>query len=405
MLCLKVLNYNSIFERFSSLFSPGDKYLFIEILNHYIQTTTLRVNFEKKQIRIIKNQVRHFEAFNTLDILKETGLLLKKIRKLPSYKIVLSLDPKLATTIYSSVPLIRQRPGEIIDEADIDNLVSQAIWRFFDRQRVKIARKMDIDDIDVLLSDVRMRGIKIDGHKVLNPIGFKAKSVEFSFSQTFIVRDFLRGLREILSLEKIVFVTEAGSVLANAAFNLLKPNHLFLIKIFPSQTILYSAAPGRLAHLDNYNWGQNNLIGALQDQLAVDEEVAKQIIDLHNENKASPIVLRRLENILVKELQIFVNGLESIIDKESAKVLLNPYFNLPTLIFSQRFQGRLNKSLRFSHLSTDLITDNFGFAVKFKKPAKVKNLLTILAAFLEIDSLPKDDKLNYLAKRRVRWLS
>ena len=400
-----MLSFNSTKEYLLNLFYPGDKYVVIEILDHYIQVTLFRANLERKRICFIKNLEKTIYDLSILEVLKETGLLLRKVKHLARYRIILSLDSKLATTIYSSVPLVRQMPGEIIDDADMDNLISQAIWRFFDRQRERVAQKMGIDDIDVLLSDVRIRGIKIDGHKVINPIGFKAKFVEFYFSQTFIVRDFIRGLKEILPAEKLVFVTEAGTVLAHAVLNILKPDHLFLANLFSDQTILYTASPGKLRYLDHYEWGQNNLLSHLKNQLRVDSEVARAIIGVYNQNQASPMFLKRFENILIKELQIFLNGLELILDKEQARVYLNPYFELPSIIFSQRCQARLNKSLKISLLSTELISENFGFEISFNKSVKVKNLLTILAAFSEINLLPQDDKLSHLVKRRVRWLA
>lgn len=380
-------------------------------MDHYIQVTVLKAHLEenpasqqKGKIRILKNWQRPFENLNAPEVLRETGSLLKKVRNLPNYKIILSLDGRLATTIYSSVSLVRQKPSEVIDEADMDNLISQAVWRFFDRQREGVAKKMGVDEIDVLLSDVRIRGIKIDGHKIINPIGFKAKSVEVYFSQTFIVRDFIRGLRDILPVGKLVFMTEAGTVLAHAALKTLKSDHLFLANLFPGQTVIYTAAPGKLKYLDSYDWGENNLISHLKTHLLLKPEAAKAVVDLYNKNKASPLFLRRLENILIKELQVFLNGLESTLDKEQTRVYLNPYFNLPLITFSQRCQARLGKSLKISPLSTDLISEKFGFEVKFNKSAQIKNLLTILAVLSEVNSLPKDDKLSRLARKRVRWL-
>lgn len=407
MLCLIVLgfNINSLKEFTINLFSPGDKYLIIEILNHYLQVTLVQVNFETKQVRVSKNFLKDLSSLKPQTVLKELSQIIRKIRKPARYSVILNLDPQFATTIYSSLPAIRQSPSEVIDEADIDNLLSQTIWKFFDRQRLRVAKKMNVEEIDVLLSDVRVRGIKIDGHKVINPIGFKAKSVEFYLSQTFAPREFIRGLKEIIALDKITLISEIGTVLAHGLLDISKSDQLVLANLFPDKTILYAAAPGRLAHLDEYGWGQNHLLSALNQQLALDPESAQKIIDLHNENRASEAFLRRFETIIAKELQIFFNGLESIIDFGSAKIFLNPYFNLPALAFSPRVQNRLAKPLPISGLSTGLDGKSFGFEVKFKKSVKVKNLNTLLAAFREIGNLPKDDKLSYLAKRRVRWLS
>lgn len=388
-----------------NLFSFGEKYLVVEILNHYLQVTALRVDLEAKQLRVVRNYISELERLDPVLISKEIGKILKKIRKPAGYKIILNLDSQLATTVYSSIPLVREKAGEIIDEADADNLISQAIWRFFDRQRIKIADKMGAEEIDILLTDVRIRGVKVDGHKVINPIGFRAKSVEVFFSQTFLTRDFLRALREVLPLEKVVLVGEAGTVLAHSLSRILNQGHLFLVNVFFGKTVLYAASPARFSHLDNYQWGQNNLLKALDEQLAVESITGRRIIDLHNEDRGSPLFLKRLENILMNELRIFLNGLESIINQDSAQIFINSYFNLPNLVFSPRLHSRSDRGFRLISLSTGFDMEKFGFKVKFKKSAVIKNLANLLAVFWELSSLPKEDKLSHLAKRRARWLS
>lgn len=391
-------------ELFLNLIKPGDKYLIIEILNNYLQLTAARVNFPEKRIVLIKNWLAEYRSSD--DIFKELRRLIKKAPRLSGRQIILNLDPDFATTIFSSVSLVRQRPSEIIDEADLDNLLSQAVWRFFDRQRVRVAKKMNIDEIDVLLSDVRIRGVKLDGHRVLNPIGFRAKSVEFNFSQTFIARDFIRGIREIIPLEKIALISEAGTVLAHAAGNLSAENNLVLANLFSDRTVLYSASsPNRVSHLDNYLWGQNNLLESLNNALAVDFGIGRRLIEVHNESRASPIFLKRLENLLIKEFHIFVNGLEAAAGEDRPRILINPYFSFPRLVFSQRFQSRIGRALKISDLSGYLDFNKFGFGVKLKKSVKVKNPLTLIAAIWELGAFPKDDRLSHLAKRRVRWLS
>lgn len=391
-------------DNFFNLLSPGDKYLVIEILDHYLAITLLKADLEKKKLRITKHWERPFERLETAGVVKDIAGIFKKIRKPSRYGIILSLDSRLATTIYSSASLIRQNPGEIIDEADIDNLISQAIWRFFDRNRMRVAQKMGIGDIDVLLSDVRIRGIKLDGHKVINPIGFVSKSVEFYFSQTFVPRDFIRSLREAVPLDKIVFTAEAGTVLAHNVLNASQDSHLFLVNLFPSQTVLYKAQPGKLAYLDKYPWGQKDLLASLQSHLQLDPEVSKAVINLYNGNKVSAVFSRRLENILIKETQLFLNGLEALVDENPAKIYFNPYFNLPAVVLDGRFQNRAQKNLKISELSGSLGGGHFGFEVKLGKRVQLKNPLALLAMLLEMASLPKNDKLSYLAKRRVRWL-
>ncbi|MDO8429882.1 MAG: hypothetical protein Q7S73_00770 [bacterium] len=406
MLCLKVLGFNYIKDLSYRLFHKSDSYLLIEVLNHYVQLTVLKVDSNRKKILVVKSFFKPVSDFSSISIVKELKSLLKKIRNPKSYKIILSLDSKLGTTIHSSVSLVRQNSKTVIDEADIDNLISQAIWRFFDRQRLKVAQKMDIDDVDVLLSDVRIRGIRLDGHRVVNPIGFKSKSVEIFFSQTFIVREFMRGLRDLLPKDNLVLITETGTAISHILSKILGKDQFFLANLFPDQTSIYLASSNRLSHLDNFEWGENQLTHLLGRHFRLDSETAKSVIDNYIADNASQNFLRRFEGILTKELQIFVNGLESLVGEEnkSSDIYLNSFFNLPPVVFSSRFQNRFQKSIKLLPLSTNLITEKLGYEVQFKKSVSVKNPLSLLAAFFEINFLPQNDKMSHLANRRVRWL-
>jgi hypothetical protein len=159
-----------------------------------------------------------------------------------------------------------------------------------------------------------------------------------------------------------------------------------------------------LAHLDNFEWGEQNVHHSLFRHLRIDPEVAEMIISHYSESNASQNFLRRFENILLKELQMFANGLESLAHDEVSAVYVNSFFQLPPIVFSDRFQNRFQKSLRLIALSTPLITEKLGYEVQFKKSVHVKNLATFLAAFSETTFLPQNDKMSHLANRRVRWL-
>jgi len=404
VLYLKVLGINYLKEKIADLLFRGDSYVVIEILNHYVQVTVLKVNLEKKKIRIIKNEIQLLQDFSIEAIFKAIRASVKKIRRLRKYQLIISLDSRFATTIYASVSLIRPHPKEVIDEADIDNLISQAIWKFFDRHRLRAAQKMAVDDLDVLLSDVRIRGIKIDGHQVVNPIGFKAKTVEISFSQTVLVREILRKIREQLPKSRTALIIESGTALAHLLHKLKEKDRFWVVNLFPDQSSIFSAANGRLAHLDDFGWGENNLSQALTKNFRVDLAVARSMIQEYLAENVSQSFLRKLETILIKELQMLANGLSVLAEEEKSDVYLNPYFPLPAVVFSNRFSGRLQKPLKLSPLSTNSIIQKLGYELEFKESVSVRNMLSLLAVVLELDVASRSDRISHLANRRVRWL-
>lgn len=376
----------------------------IEILNHYIQVTVLRTDFKHKEITITKTFYKEIEELHPVTTLKEVKKILKKITNLKKYRIVLSLDSLFATTMYSSVSLVRTNPKEVIDEADLDNLISQSIWRFFDKHRFKVAQKMNVDEVDVLLTDVRIRDIRIDSHRVVNPIGFKAKSVEIFFSQTFITREFLRELREFIPRENIELMIEGGTALAHVLSHARGSSDFYVANLFPNHTAVFAADNQRFGHHDSFEWGGDDLKKHLGRHLHLDSVAAEDMIRAYSSDNASGGFLRKFETILVQELNVFANGVESLVDSGPSEVYVNSFYNMPPVIYSSRFQNRFQKPVKLLSLSTNFITEKLGYKIQYNTSVEVRNPLMLTGAILELTLLPQNDTMSHLANRRVRWL-
>ena len=197
----------------------------LEILDNLNRAAFFKVNFPDKKIRVLKTiSEPSLEKFS------------RRIGRTRNQKLIFALDSNFATTVYSSVVLVRENYKEFIDEAELDNLISQAIWKYFDRQRNKIAAKMGVSDLDIVLTDVKIRGVKLDGHKVVNPSGFKAKTVEVQFSQTFLLRDFINKIKNIINQDG-VFTTKDVQAETSPVYKTFKKGSFALIESFNKEDV------------------------------------------------------------------------------------------------------------------------------------------------------------------------
>src|SRR3989338_7752593 len=133
---------------------------------------------------------------------------------------------------------------------------------------------MNISDLDVILSDVQINGIKLDGHKVVNPLGFQAKAVEIKLSLTFTPREFINNLKKLLPKENIIFVGEDGPALSHLLSRGHDQENFVLANIFPKQTTLFKVDGHAISYLDKFEWGHGNLIKALAEYLGASEATA-----------------------------------------------------------------------------------------------------------------------------------
>ena len=388
------MNFNPKHILNGLLKSKGDKFLVVEMFADNNRAASIKANFKEKEIKFLKT-ASHYD-------LKK---LLKKFGRISRYKIVLGLDSHLATTIYSSVVLARDRFKELIDEPEIDNLISQAIWKFFDRQRNKVASKMAVSDLDIVLSDVKILGVRLDGHKVVNPVGFKAKTVEVMFSQTFLLRSFVDSVKEILPLDQVLFTTESGTAWSSVMAKSDTGQNFLMANIFGEKTAMFASAGTQNSYWDHFAWGENNLYAGLASDLALDSETAKGVIGLYNQGATSDTFRRRVETMISRELQTLANGLNQVVKKMDVKqIFLHSFFDLPA-IFTTNFRDSFDKPVNLRMLNLDIISNNFGFDIKFKYKADAKYSFSFLATLLEWYLAPREDKMSQMAKRRVRWLS
>ncbi len=385
-----------------------DRFLVLEIFEHGLRGASIQANFLDKELKVVK--VRNSPATLTTGQ-SDLKKLVKKFGRLGKYKIIVGLDSHLASTIYSSIILPREKYKELIDEPELDNLLSQAIWKFFDRSRNKVAGKMSVADLDILLTDVRIRGIKLDGHKVVNPLGFNAKTVEVQFSQTFLSRGLIDSLKEALPLNQVVLMSENGtawsSVIAKATAGDgdAGQKNFLLANVFPSKTQLFFSNGSQNSYHDQFHWGENNLKQSLCADLAVDEQVSALIMDRYIRADASATFRHRLESMVLREMTTLSRALENASKRTDTRVIyVNPFFHLPD-IFAASFKNQFSRSVQLRPLTLDLISQKFGFEIKFKHSADARNSFSLLAAVIEWYLAPQDDKMSQLAKRRVRWLS
>ncbi len=390
------------FRFFNSLFIKDEDFLIVEIFNDCSKATVLRADFADKSVGVLKCRIFETKEKDALGVLKKIA------KRFGGYKTILALDSDFAYTVNSSIGIIRDNPKETITEADLDNILFQALWRFFDRYRAAAAGRLGVGDVDVVLSDIRVGEIKLDGHKIINPVGFKAKSAEINLSETFISRKLFDFLKANFFGEKNVLlrVTEAGSAWAHLLARKTGNENGVVALLAADRAILFSSAAGRASYLDEFKWGGENLLSAFSDYFKISPETAEAVIGRYVARDASEKFLRHFQKIFLEEFETFLRGLKSVFS--SAKtgapeiIHLGSFCELPAVVFGKKF------GLKIAPLSPEAISEKFGFRVKIKKSAEAsfeKRAFSTLAVFLEARFNGKEGNLNRLISRRAKWLT
>jgi len=383
------------FASLLNFFDKRERFLIVELLSHGVRVSSVKADLEKE--KLLLGKIVETDRAKLKKVISKFGNLSK-------LKIIIGLHPRFATTIYSGISLLRDNPRDPIDDADLDNLLSQAVWKFFDRHRAKAATKMEVGEIDVLLADVRIGQIRLDGHRVVNPIGFKARTIEVQLSQTFTTRAIVNELKAALPLSDAAFISESGTAWLHVISQLHKDEEVLLANVFAQETDLFSKRDGRLAFQDQLLWGSHNLVKALAAALAVSPGIAQDILQLCAIGEVSPAVAKKLEGVLIEELQTLINGLETALAKGQRIIYINSFFDLPPLVFSNTMKHKFSTVVRLFPANPEFVSVNYRFGLEYKELPAAYNLFSIAALILESNLLP-NDKMSQIARKRVRWLS
>ncbi len=330
------------------------------------------------------------------------------------HSIVFLLDPGLATSVYGAVNLEREHSKDPIVEPDIENMISQGIWKMFDRERVRAALKMGVREVDLILSDVRVEEVRLDNHRVLDPRGFTARTMSVRLIETLLPASLLDEFHAVFPKAKNVYFTEGGGVNARSITLGLGVREAFLyLEIFSAVTDVFAVHGDRIAYVDTLPWGVRDFERNIAEAFSVSETIAREMIARSITNRASPHFLRRMEKILLGACDALAVSLEKAVRHESLSDAYVEFFagfdrtddvaerQIPQVIFSGHFRTRSGERVRFLRVGRDGGEPAGEEDGGITRSAWDERARSALSHFF---FSPSDDTLNKVARRRARWL-
>ena len=216
---------------------------------------------------------------------------------------VIGLDSNKAVTVFYSVDLPHQSHGEI-NEADLENYLSKAVWKSFDALRGLAAGRLDVGEADLVLAGVRVVGIKVDGHEVINAYGFAGKNVQISLCITMVKRGLIEEPK--VKEKEGVEMLEAGSVAAYLLSRKLNIPNLLYAEPGEEITSFFYVSPEGAAYIREFTWGRQDIIKVFGDSFAVPEEAAWSVYQKFLAGGLSLPVAGKLEKLFAEVFKRFM---------------------------------------------------------------------------------------------------
>jgi len=377
----------------------------IELFSDLLRVSTLAIIPEQKTIVLQKS----WEAPNNRETQAVVSDLLRQAQKsLPpktDFHLIINLHPGLATTIHSGTGIIRPENEKPITETELDQIIASALWKIFTTQRARAATILQIHPGESVLVDVEVLNILLDGHKVMNPVEFKARAAEVWCQETIAQKEIIELLVATVDAKKIVAINESAGQIARMVSG--KYSQYVFAYCGTTQMTLYWISEDKITARQTINWGVHAYKAALMRELHLNDFEANEIISQYQNQNLSKKVQKEIHELLVGELAFFLNGLAlQYHQKKFSAVYIYTEERPPVQINDRALLKRMEIPFAVHICNAQSISEKNKFAVQLEESEKKNKkqfdsaLISVIAAYTRYPGA----NLKTIAQRRSRWL-
>lgn len=394
-----------ISERARRLFKPREKFLVLEITPRGASALFLSVDEDRNLIfeksagginlkKFLKSPIRSVSQKSW------EGRYLFKSRR----KVIVAADSSVATTIPIPLELHRER-SKVKEEVTVDeleNLIAQAMAKIFNQCRGEASKRLGIDDIHTILVGAKTDHFKIDGHTIMNPIGFTGKKLSLLLTLTFTSRETFEDLRQFFNSPEEFFFMEAPharlvsiSRVRRLPLNLIVADGNDQLSLFVLQKakdqypVLYRE---RLA------WSFGALFRRVAGELKVTEKTAEELYLSYRTGTMSLGATRAFKKTIQPAVDELLKEIERA--KITGFVYVDASYPLP-FDFPYKYRGAT-----FEHIPISEILLGLDFRETVDGYDGLPHVLSRhLSPFLEAYFTKSNSEINQKLRRRLHWLT
>lgn len=305
--------------------------------------------------------------------------------KIEEGKFALSVHPPHGTSVYSSRVIGRENPRAEITESEIENAISQAIWKLFDEERMFFSKRLDVSEMDVVMADVRVLYIKLDGGVVVNPIGFTAKNIEIGLAEILITRELSEDIKSSMPKKgELVFTMEPTASCAWLIQKDSKKKDFAIARVSEEKTFIYSSiGDEKISYVSDFDWGVGSVLGSIGRYFGVTEPVARDLLRRYVREDMSADMIKNLKSIVSEPFAEFSRGVT--LAARNVKIVK------PVLYVLNNELGELDPR--------NILWKESGVKMNFLPSVSHEEL-----ALHEMSGCDPRSPWNRIAKRRMKWL-
>jgi hypothetical protein len=387
------------------LFKPHEKFLVLAIGS--AGTDGLFFSVDEDRNIIFEKRVRNLDLkkFLTSPLRNmaqkswEGAYLFKSHRK-----VIAVADSSLATTIPIPLDLPRESGAEKDEVAlpELENMIAQAMGKIFNQCRSEAARRLSIHEVDTILVGAKARNFKVDGHLVVNPVGFTGKKISLLLELTFTGRALFEDLKQFFNAPEDFFFAESAQARLTSLARARKLPLNLIVDEGPRGAALFVLEKTDDGHPVLYRekllWSFDTLFLRIAAGLGVSTAAAKEMYRAYIGGAMSEIASRAFKKIIDPATEQFLEEVEK--GKLKGFVYMDAEHDLPFALpykhgaatFERFPLAEILVQLGFANYEGE----NCGFDAVVSR-----HLLPFIEAYFD----KSNSDINQKLRRRLHWLA
>jgi len=334
-----------------------------------------------------------WDNFSLATFAKSKNFLKKKLN------VIVVTDESAAYVVKIPVELKQRSSKNPLTAGELENLLGQTVSRVFIQHRESAGRALGVNEVDTVLIGSRVFNFKIDGHHVVNPIGFAPKILTAAIELTFTSRNFFVRLKPLFERHKEFFFTESSRA-ELFALSKVQAAPFALLSLEAETSPFFILTPVAVGHhilRGNIGWSADCFLDFLKGAWAVEEDVAERIYGRYLDRRIGEGAGRSL-------LKLFRQGAGALLGAIKKSRLKGTVFLKSSRELPFPLSGRRG-AVVFHEPPLHTILHTMGFHVEFENwPLLSRGLFSRLAPFIEFYASNDDLEINHWLRRRLHWL-
>ena len=225
-------------------------------------------------------------------------------------QVIMGIGGELVKGATTTVSYLRRDPTSKIDLAELKNIVHKIQWKAFDQVRSQLSTETGYNEIDVKLVNAAIVGVKIDGYKVTNPIGFQGKEVTVSIFNAFAPLIHYGALQTIAAEidKELIAITAEPYAITRALENDDSKFGAIFIDLGGGTTDIAVVRDGMLEGTKMFTLGGRTFTKRLAQSLNISFNEAEEIKVAYSTNKLEKQSHKIVREAMKSDCEVWLSG-------------------------------------------------------------------------------------------------